>query len=523
PPPPWRGDESSVVHHCLGGYLRRATLCDCCGHVSMSHEGVLGLEVHLGPRVGSVEEGLRGYFEDEVLDESNQYRCERCRQLVCATRRVRLEVAPNVLAITLKRFTTRGIRAAKDTRKISLRLQLDLAPYLAPGSLDPGPAAYRLYAVVQHLGLLPPGALPPSAGLPSSPPGGSGGGSGSLNMGHYVAVVRGGDGSWYYCDDDEVTQISESEVAGITDAYMLFYERIEPRVTRPQPPSQTTAQQPEEEEEEEAVAAEANGALSGTEEDKEEVVKGSKTDRANGGARPPTPPTPPGCDSPAPAAAVAAASAHLQAAAVRQQPLHLPNPEAPGWSRWLEPDSAPPAPPPPQPASKQQQQPHATAAAAGGGGGSGKAAGKAGGKFAKTKGASTTTHPPPAAAASPTAAEEVERVAVRPHFELLPPSLAAKAAAASAAASGTASAASSGEWTLRVRLPGVRSARDIKMAATSAPAAAALYADAERGEQPQQEGAVGGLMRAAGRVRVWVTGSYSLDLRLGLRERRGDL
>ncbi|KAG2426375.1 hypothetical protein HYH02_014803 [Chlamydomonas schloesseri] len=231
--PVWRGDETSLVHHCLAGYLRRAIICSCCGHISQSHEPMLSLEVHLSTRVHSVEAGLKSYFEDEVLDEGNEYRCERCRQLVCATRRVRLEAAPNVLIIGLKRFTAlHGGRAAKkDNKPVALKLRLDLAPHMAPEPLDDGPVTYRLYAVVQHTGVMAPGAFGGALA-------GSAATSGTLNMGHYVAVVRGGDGNWYCCDDDEVTMVPESEVAAIKDAYLLFYEREQPRLPpQPQPPA----------------------------------------------------------------------------------------------------------------------------------------------------------------------------------------------------------------------------------------------------------------------------------------------
>lgn len=41
---------------------------------AQSHEAVLSLEVHLSTRVYNVEAGLQAYFEDEVLDEGNEYR-----------------------------------------------------------------------------------------------------------------------------------------------------------------------------------------------------------------------------------------------------------------------------------------------------------------------------------------------------------------------------------------------------------------------------------------------------------------
>nr|BBC28468.1 ubiquitin carboxyl-terminal hydrolase [Yamagishiella unicocca] len=502
-PGPWRGDETSLIHHCLGGYLRRATLCNCCGHVSQSHESLLGLEVHLGPRVQSVEGGLQGYFEDEVLDEGNQYRCERCRQLVCATRQVRLEVAPNALALTLKRFTSSGARAAKNTREvrrkgerrecgngkgggrrrkegrlaasaggaapwrglppplryqgrrtspgrlpsaslpqIKLRLSLDLTPHMAAGALDPCPASYRLYAVVQHLGIMPPGVF-------GAPPGLSGsGGGGSLHMGHYVAVVRGGDGAWYRCDDDEVIKVSESEVEAITDAYLLFYERSEPHIpVRPPPPP------PQLSENEAGAAARVEGAAGVDAADAPDVAGGEGAARGlqAAGEEAAAPPA----ASSQPAEQTCRRTTAWGAARAEKRPLQQPYgateaeaavlPPAPEWACWLAADTAPPP--------------------------------------------------------RPTAG----RLVVRPHYRLLPPRPAGGAAASASDGSGGGGGLAA-QWVLRVQLPGVRSAREVRLAATRPP--------------PRGRGG-GGLQREVGRLRVWVGGCYSLDLRLALRGRQG--
>lgn len=62
-----------------------------------------------------------------------------------------------MLVIALKRFTAGGGRAAKNNKPVALKLRLDLAPHMAPEPLDDGPVTYRLYAVVQHTGLVAPG------------------------------------------------------------------------------------------------------------------------------------------------------------------------------------------------------------------------------------------------------------------------------------------------------------------------------------------------------------------------------
>ncbi|PNH09398.1 Ubiquitin carboxyl-terminal hydrolase 18, partial [Tetrabaena socialis] len=445
PPLPWRGDETSLVHHCLGGYLRRATICDVCGHVSQSHECILSLEVDLTSRVHSVDSGLRSYFADEVLDSSNQYKCERCRQKVCATRRVRVEVAPNVLVLCLKRFIAQGPRMAKNNKDVQLRLDLDLSPYMAESALDGGAAAYRLYAVVQHVGLAAPGGL-----LGTSP------GQGSLTMGHYVAVVRGAEGAgeddegggscWHHCDDDEITEVrrgmnvSESDVADIRNAYMLFYHRVEPRLPAAAPPKQRQEPQPatgvaddglpEPSEAGDGVDAEPAQAQKAAEAVEPAVAEAVSA--ASSAASPEAPSSPAG-SPPAPAPALDAPSPPAPAGEGPPRPPALDG-AAPEWAAW----------------------------------------------------AAVDDEPPSAAAAS--------HLLRRPQHRLLPPREGPGAPA---------------RWTLLVRLPGVKSARDIKMAATRCPGAPDPAA-------PHGAGG-GGFERSSSRVRCWVAGSYNLDLELALR------
>nr|BCL66132.1 hypothetical protein [Volvox africanus] len=530
PPPPqmWRGEETSLVHQVFGGYLRRATLCDCCGYVSQSHESVLGLEVHLGSRVSSVEAGLRGYFADEVLDEGNEYRCDRCRQLVCATRRVRLEVAPNALAITLKRFATSGTpgagawgpKMAKDTRPIALRMDLDLTPFMAPGALDPGPPAYRLYGVVQHLGISSPGSGSGFSSAACSDYGNTGPShmSMSMHMGHYVAVVRGGNGRWYRCDDDEVTQVSELEVAAITDAYLLFYERIQPHV----PPEDVQDKGPEKElevnrllrrsmpdaagrleqeqeqeyqqEHQQAGQAERDREEQQDKEKGEDVMAAGVSEAPAGGmaqklCSSTTLPTfyPPLHSKQAiqhpdanggTCTMKAAAAVAMETILVTAVPA-LPDLSSPTWSAWLAPDTGLSAPVP---------------------------------GAASTAGHSQLAAVPKVvAAAAPV---------VRPDFRLLPP----RTPHAADLPPGTLGGREERPqvWMLRIRMPGVKSAREVRMAATHAPPSQPQFTVATNSGKERNDAAItatgstGGWLNAV-RVRVWVVGCYSLDVQLGLR------
>jgi hypothetical protein len=52
----------------------------------------------------SLEAALERFCAEETLDGDNMYKCQRCQQLVRAYRSTRIDVAPNVLQICLKRY-----------------------------------------------------------------------------------------------------------------------------------------------------------------------------------------------------------------------------------------------------------------------------------------------------------------------------------------------------------------------------------------------------------------------------------
>uniref|UniRef100_A0A0A9YMI5 Ubiquitin carboxyl-terminal hydrolase 36 n=1 Tax=Lygus hesperus TaxID=30085 RepID=A0A0A9YMI5_LYGHE len=49
----------------------------------------------------------------------------------------------------------------------------------------------------------------------------------SLHFGHYYAIVKAANGTWYMCNDTYVSPMSEEKVLNM-QAYMLFYSRILP-------------------------------------------------------------------------------------------------------------------------------------------------------------------------------------------------------------------------------------------------------------------------------------------------------
>ena len=84
--------------------------------------------VRLG-RCSSVAQSLAQFTLAERLEGDNKYRCERCKTLVNASKRLLLHRTPPVLALQLKRFGYGRYGLGKIGRAISFEETLDLGPY----------------------------------------------------------------------------------------------------------------------------------------------------------------------------------------------------------------------------------------------------------------------------------------------------------------------------------------------------------------------------------------------------------
>lgn len=202
----FRTAETTLIHHIFHSYTRAETICTKCRYTSRKYEtnSVFMIEV-TSPAVESLETALYSHFKAEQLDDDNKYKCEKCKQLVNAHRQTKLETAPNMLAITLKRYG-QG-RYGKITRKITYPDRLDLTPHMASDCMDSQPYTYTLCSVVVHLDQL-----------------------NSTSSGHYVSYIRADDGCWYLCNDSNVTKVASARAMdNHTNMYMVLYSRDVPR------------------------------------------------------------------------------------------------------------------------------------------------------------------------------------------------------------------------------------------------------------------------------------------------------
>jgi len=160
--------RTSIFPSILSGDLARCTLDDC----------------------------LREFSKDEVLDGENMTECSYCREKRVSVKTLQVFRFPRVLVIHLKRF-------GNSKKKVRTSVAFPMT------NLDVGPLAharlhskgfnpiYDLYAAIDH--------------------------SGRLNCGHYTAsCVNLHSRSWYKFNDQRVSSIDESKLDEAS-AYILFY------------------------------------------------------------------------------------------------------------------------------------------------------------------------------------------------------------------------------------------------------------------------------------------------------------
>ncbi|PWN26444.1 cysteine proteinase [Jaminaea rosea] len=185
--------ETTFVHQIFGGRLRSRVTCGRCKHHSDTFDPILDLSLDIR-RCDSVQDAFHLFTDVEQLRGSEKYRCEKCKNLVNAEKHFKIDQAPNVLTVHLKRFTFTG---AKIGRPIEFQEKLRLKGRWMSSGQD-GPS-YSLYAVVHHHG-------------------------GGPHSGHYVAQVKSPAGKWCGMNDDMVSPSSRPGAAS-KSAYILFYVR----------------------------------------------------------------------------------------------------------------------------------------------------------------------------------------------------------------------------------------------------------------------------------------------------------
>nr|DAD37349.1 TPA_asm: hypothetical protein HUJ06_007990 [Nelumbo nucifera] len=165
------GSGETIVKEIFGGALQSQVKCLSCGNESNKIDDIMDISLDLS-QSNSLKEAMQRFFQPEILDGSNKYKCDKCKKLVTARKQMSILKAPNILVIQLK----------------------DLQP------------EYNLFGTIVHSGYSP-------------------------ESGHYYAYIKDAMGRWYCCNDSHVSVSTLQEVLS-EKVYILFFARANQR-TRP--------------------------------------------------------------------------------------------------------------------------------------------------------------------------------------------------------------------------------------------------------------------------------------------------
>jgi ubiquitin C-terminal hydrolase len=135
------------------------------------------------------------YTEGELLDGDNQYMNDKTKKLIDAKKKIQIWKFPEILVISLKRFSITGMRLTKRNDLVDIPIdELDLSPYCV--GYTKNKSKYSLFGICNH--------------------------SGGLGGGHYYAFCKNSNGYWYNYNDTFVKKM-DSENIITNGAYVLFY------------------------------------------------------------------------------------------------------------------------------------------------------------------------------------------------------------------------------------------------------------------------------------------------------------
>tara|TARA_B110000046_G_scaffold162805_1_gene177338 strand:- start:3284 stop:4339 length:1056 start_codon:yes stop_codon:yes gene_type:complete len=141
----------------------------------------------------SLTDCLDLYTKEELLDGNNKYTIEKTGESVEAKKQILFWSLPEVLIITIKRFSN-SIQKNNTTVDFPLA-DLDLSKYVIGYNSEN--YKYDLYGICNHMG--------------------------DALGGHYTACVKNANNTWYHFNDQDVTPIEKPDALVSSYAYCLFY------------------------------------------------------------------------------------------------------------------------------------------------------------------------------------------------------------------------------------------------------------------------------------------------------------
>lgn len=135
------------------------------------------------------------YTQNELLSGDNAWFNDKTKTKQDVVRNIEFWSLPNILAISLKRFTN---NLSKTQTLIDFPLSdLDLCKYVC--GYNKKSYKYDLYGVCNH--------------------------SGGISGGHYTSYIKNANGIWYHFNDTNITKVDNTREIVSPRAYCLFYRK----------------------------------------------------------------------------------------------------------------------------------------------------------------------------------------------------------------------------------------------------------------------------------------------------------
>jgi ubiquitin C-terminal hydrolase len=186
----FENDYSIFIKHFYSQYISKTT-CKKCDNVSFNYDPFLVCHLPVPEKEDvTLYDCLDLFINEEDLDDDNQWKCDKCSELSCATRSTKLWDTSKYFIIILKNYTKNNKRDGK----IEIPETIDLDKYAI--NYRSGKSKYELFGICHH--------------------------SGSLGGGHYYASCK-TNGKWIVYNDSSANEIEKLDTK---NAYCLFYNLI---------------------------------------------------------------------------------------------------------------------------------------------------------------------------------------------------------------------------------------------------------------------------------------------------------
>ncbi|CAD8192315.1 unnamed protein product [Paramecium pentaurelia] len=190
--------ETTFIDELFRGQITSFIKCPHCTKISTNQEVFYDLSL---PLLGknfiqkklTINECLTNYFKEEIIDGG--WTCSECNKLSKnIKRRIKITNAPNILIFQLKRFQSYPLKK-KIKEPVITDMEINIKSCCTTDIID---TKYHLQAMIVH--------------------------SGTIDQGHYVAVVKRNQ-QFFLFNDDEIGRLSYDQISRIDSAYLLIYHR----------------------------------------------------------------------------------------------------------------------------------------------------------------------------------------------------------------------------------------------------------------------------------------------------------